>query len=124
MKYEEYKKHHDKKFRKLASLLKNKLPCAFPVKIRRISNVGKRHSGVCFLLKEGTQKYFLIQIEKSQHLDSHEGRAFELEALIHEYAHARCWNYLQDKAETSEDYHMAEWGISYAECYRIWLSME
>lgn len=47
-----------------------------------------------------------------------------IDALLHEWAHARCWSHLHD-ALNHDDFqkhaHDASWGVAYSEVYRIFL---
>lgn len=97
-------------YRDLLALLKDKLPAAYPVSVRRVPLTVKL-DGRCW--KHG--KKFHIQISKN--LD--ESRAIDV--LIHEWAHARAWNHRLDNAKNDEEFnklsHDAVWGVAYAEVY-------
>jgi hypothetical protein len=99
-----------KVYRDLLSLLKTKLPAAYPVSVRRVSLTAKL-DGRCW--KHGKQ--FHIQISKN--LDE----AKAIDVLIHEWAHARAWNHRLDMAVDDEAFnklaHDAVWGVAYAEVY-------
>jgi hypothetical protein len=60
-------------------------------------------------------RQFHIQIDKT--LDEHKA----MDVLLHEWAHARAWNYMLDAATTDDAFnklaHDAAWGVAYAEIY-------
>lgn len=97
-------------YRELLGLLKNKLPAAYPVSVRRVALTSKV-DGRCW--KHG--KKFLIQISKN--LDELKA----MDVLLHEWAHARAWNHRLDTAKDDEAFnklaHDAVWGVAYAEVY-------
>ena len=102
-----------KHYKNLVQTLKKKAPPAYPVSVRRVK-LTQRLEGRCW--KEG--KKFCIQIDKA--LD--EARAMDV--LLHEWAHARAWNYMLDAAPTDELFnklaHDAAWGVAYSEVYSVY----
>ena len=102
-----------KTYRRLVALLKDHLPAAFPVSVRRVQ-LSAKIDGRCW--KQG--KHFYVQI--SRHLD--EGKAIDV--LVHEWAHARAWNHRLDAAKDDEAFnklaHDAAWGVTYAEVYSLY----
>lgn len=99
-----------KSYRKLISVLKTRVPPAFPISVRRIK-LSRHIEGRCW--KHG--KKFIIEIDKT--LDP----ARAVDVLIHEWAHARAWNHMLDAATTDEQFnklaHDAAWGVAYSEVY-------
>lgn len=102
-----------KNYRKLITVLKQHVPPAFPISVRRIK-LSRHLDGRCW--KHG--KKFLIEIDKS--LDQQR----TIDVLIHEWAHARAWNHMLDAATTDEQFnklaHDAAWGVAYSEVYSIY----
>lgn len=100
-------------YKDLVSVLHKHCPAAYPISVRRIV-LGRGIEGKCF--KHGRK--FVIQIAK--HLD--EERA--IDALLHEWAHARAWNHRLDTAPTDEMFnklaHDPAWGVAYSEVYSIY----
>jgi len=97
-------------YRRLIRLLRQQCPAAFPVTVRRVRLRGK--DGDC----SKKDSRFLIRINK----ELEEGGS--IDALLHEWAHARAWNHLHDTCDHSEfekRVHDASWGVAYAEVYRI-----
>ncbi len=97
-------------YRKLIRLLRNKCPAAFPVTVRRVKLKDK--DGDCSK-KDGR---FFIRINRELPENS------SIDALLHEWAHARAWNHLHDVLDCTafeERVHDASWGVAYAEVYRI-----
>lgn len=101
-----------KLYYKLIKILKKELPCAYPVQINRLKMTMK-NEGDCQLIS----KKFKIRINKR--LTEREA----IDTLLHEYAHGRCWSHYHSSLEPDKLYeicHGPEWGIAYAECYRIY----
>jgi hypothetical protein len=99
-----------KTYHKLVRLLRERCPAAYPVSVRRVKMRGK--DGEC---SKGEQA-FHIKINK----ELMENAA--IDALLHEWAHARAWNHLHDVVDCEEfekRMHDASWGVAYAEVYRI-----
>jgi hypothetical protein len=72
-----------------------------------------KNLGECAKLK----KHFIIKINKDIKPEA------AIDALLHEWAHARAWNHLHDVQEAEEFYqkiHDAAWGVAYAEVYKVW----
>jgi hypothetical protein len=100
-----------KSYRKILSILRKKLPPAYPVCVRRIAMNGL--DGDCTLY----EKKFYIRINR----DMNEGSA--IDTLLHEWAHARAWNHLHDAIDDQEfeqRSHDASWGVAYSEVYRTY----
>ena len=90
--------------------LKQDMPCAFPVKVRRVK-LHRRRYGYSDLKKNGTERYFLIEINRDEHF------RIQTDTLFHEWAHCRCWNHMHD-AYPEHPEHGPEWGVAYAELER------
>lgn len=100
-----------KRYRKLVSLLKKRLPLAYPVEVRRVK-LSQDTDGICFKYN----KKFFIRISKLLKED------MAMEVLIHEWAHARSWNHLHDKMDEKtfiDTSHDSTWGVNYAEVYNV-----
>lgn len=98
-------------YRQLVSILKKKCPPAFPVSVRRVKLTNL--DGDCTLGK----KQFFIRINRELNESS------AIDTLLHEWAHARAWNYFYDSldwAEFEKRIHDASWGVAYSEVYRIY----
>lgn len=98
-------------FRKTVSLFRKGLPPALPVSVRKLKLKGL--DGYCH--RAGDR--FVIAVNKGL------GERMAVETLIHEWAHARAWNLLDEKAEPDEFHrriHGAAWGVAYAEVYRLY----
>lgn len=98
-------------YRKIVSLLKEKCPPAYPIDVRRVKLNGL--DGECYLHK----KKFYIRINNQLSENS------AIDALLHEWAHARAWNHLHDaldKQEFLQRSHDASWGVAYSEVYRTY----
>lgn len=99
-------------YKKLVRILKKHYQLAYPVSIRRLKIDSKKHGDTVL-----HKKQFFIRISNEVCED------VAINTLIHEIAHARCWNHLHDSvdAETLMSIcHGPEWGIAYAEAYRIY----
>lgn len=99
-------------YQKTVRLLRKKLPPAFPVTVRRVKMSGK--DGYCTKKKNR----FHIRINKEL------GEPSAIDALLHEWAHARAWNHLHDSLEGEEFervIHDASWGVAYSEVYRVFI---
>jgi hypothetical protein len=97
-------------YHRLLRLLRKKCPPAFPVHVRRVKLVDK--DGYCTKIGER----FQIRINKEL------SEAGAIDALLHEWAHARCWSHLHDAldhAEFEKMAHDASWGVAYSEVYRV-----
>lgn len=111
----------DELLRRTIDLLRLHAPTAYPVIVR---------SGT--KLPAGTDAYccrrpsrFVIML--GGHLDARSS----VEAVVHEWAHARAWNHLHDRAiesflagsisdlEFEGLAHDAKWGVEYAHCWRV-----
>lgn len=100
-----------KVYRKIIKVLRENLPPAYPVIVRRVKLVGI--DGDCML----DEKKFYIRINR----EMDEGSA--IDCLIHEWAHARAWNHLHDSLDDKEfelRSHDASWGVAYSEVYRTY----
>ena len=98
-------------YRKIVSMLREKLPPAYPVTVRRVKMKGL--DGDCML--ENKKFYMRINNQMS------EGSA--IDTLLHEWAHARAWNHLHDSLNDKEfelRSHDASWGVAYSEVYRTY----
>ena len=98
-------------YSRLVRVLRKRLPTAFPVSVRRVKL--KDRDGYC----EKRNGRFNIRVSR----DLSEAQA--IDALIHEYAHARAWNHLHDSLHPVEFHQIAhgpEWGVAYSEVYRVW----
>lgn len=99
-------------FRRLIYFLKRECPCAYPVTVRRV-RMADGDDGDCSKHKNK----FYIRINRKI-VDEHRA----IDALLHEWAHARAWNHLHDSMdanEFSEKVHDAAWGVAYSEVYCI-----
>lgn len=100
-----------KSYQKVLRLLRKKLPPAFPVQVRRVK-MNNTKDGYCYKVDEA----FQIRINR----DLPEAAA--IDALLHEWAHARAWNHIHDSIDNEEFEkvaHDASWGVAYSEVYRI-----
>lgn len=101
---------HFPDYRRLVRVLRKQCPAAFPVSVRRVRLTGK--DGDCCKRKGR----FFIRINRSL------GEGAAIDALLHEWAHARAWNHLHDALgdqEFGQRIHDASWGVAYAEVYRV-----
>lgn len=102
-----------KNYHALVRMLKQHVPPAFPVSVRR-KQLARHLEGRCW--KHG--KKFIIEIDKSLE------QVRAMDVLIHEWAHARAWNHMLDEAATDEVFnklaHDAAWGVAYSEVYSIY----
>jgi len=100
-----------KVYRKIVVLLREKCPPAYSVNVRRIKM--NDLDGECYLYK----KKFYIRINSELSENS------AIDALLHEWAHARAWNHLHDsldEEEFAQRSHDASWGVAYSEVYRTY----
>jgi hypothetical protein len=98
-------------YKSIIKILREKLPPAYPVYVRRVKLNGL--DGDCML----HNKKFTIRINR----EMSEGAA--IDCLIHEWAHARAWNHLHDSLDHHEfelRSHDASWGVAYSEVYRTY----
>lgn len=99
-----------KSYRRLIVVLRKRLPPAFPVDARRVSM--KNLDGSC--QRRGEKFYIRVNRKLPE--------TAAIDALLHEWAHARAWNHLHDNL-TPEEFkkvvHDAAWGVAYAEVYRV-----
>jgi len=98
------------KFRKcLASILEyleEELPCSFPVRLRLVRL--KAEYGYCNLkVPEDGDPYFVIVVCKGMDF------LVTTDTLLHEYAHALCWETAPDREP-----HGPEWGVAYSRVYQ------
>lgn len=99
-------------YKKTVQILRKKLPPAFPVSVKRVAMKGK--DGYC------TKKNDKFHIRINNSLDE----AQSIDALLHEWAHARSWSHLHDSLEGDdfeEVIHNAAWGVAYSEVYRVYI---
>jgi len=97
-------------YKKLIRLLRKQCPPAYPVSVRRVKLRDK--DGDCYR----KDSRFFIRINKELAENSC------IDALLHEWAHARAWNHRHDVLDCSEfekAVHDASWGVAYAEVYRV-----
>lgn len=102
------------KLRRYVRKLERLVPCAFPVVVRVTKSIGVGTCGDCSRLR-GRKPHFLIRIMPCLNESEMVG------TLIHEWAHARCWNHLHDKLgldSTDEEWHGEEWGVEFSRVYR------
>jgi hypothetical protein len=96
---------------RVVRVLRKKLPPAFPVQVRRVKLVDR--DGYC----EKRNDVFYIRINREL------PEAPAIDALLHEWAHARAWNHLHDSLHPNEFQLVAHdpvWGVAYSEVYRVW----
>jgi len=74
------------------------------VQVRR-SKMSAFDDGDCRLLKRG---HMMVRVNRTIPYP------FDLEVLVHEWAHALSWHMEHDRAGS----HSPFWGVAYAECYR------
>lgn len=99
-----------KHYQRLIRVLRKHLPPAFPVDVRRVAL--KDLDGYC-QKKDDT---FYIRVNRML------AEPAAIDALLHEWAHARAWNHIHDSLSPEEFkkvVHDAAWGVAYAECYRV-----
>ena len=99
-----------KKYHQLVKILREHLPLAYPVTVKRVKM--KKNDGTCS--KSG--KKFFIDIDRSL------TQQMAIETLLHEYAHALAWSHRHDKMndeELTRKQHDATWGVAYSEVYRV-----
>jgi Zn-dependent peptidase ImmA (M78 family) len=90
--------------------LKNKLDKKLDITVRR-SKINGNIDGYCsFYHDNGQNKHFKIRIDASM------PEQMAIETLLHELAHAVCWE--SDENETD---HGPSWGVAYARVYRWYL---
>jgi hypothetical protein len=95
--------------------LREHLPAPYPV-IVRTGRLGDAIDGQCVR----RARRFVVMLDRKLSCDQ------AVEALIHEWAHARAWNHRLDRAAAGkmalEDFeaiaHGGEFGVAYAECWR------
>lgn len=92
-----------RRWRKCVEGLNHLLPCPLPVRVERVS----RSVGWGFAETIKTDKGFLIRVRNDA------SWAESLDALIHEWAHARRW-----EGRDKDTDHPDEWGVEYARAYR------
>ena len=107
-----------RRFQRAIRTLRRELPCAFPVRVRTVQRV-ERHDpwGDCER-RDGDFAHFVIRIAAAN-------EEMMIATLIHEWAHARCWNHLHDTLDidaTDAEWHGEEWGIEFSRCYRAVIS--
>ena len=99
-------------YRKLIRLLRKECPPAFPVYVRRVK-MSESKDGDC----AKTDSAFYININKCL------SEAAAIDTLLHEWAHARAWNYIHDSLNATgfeKVAHDPSWGVAYSEVYRIY----
>ena len=96
-------------------------PTAVPVVVRSGNNMPLNTDAYCIR----RQNRFVIML--GQHLNPRSA----VEACIHEWAHARAWNHLHDRAcanlaagviseqDFEELVHDGTWGVAFADCWRV-----
>lgn len=103
-------------FQAAIRLLRAKLPCAYPVRVRTTDKKfgdhdGNECDGLTDRFVSGRHSYFLIRIARMS-----EDRM--IDCLLEEWAHARAWNHRNERADEPE-WHGPEWGVAYAEVVRV-----
>jgi hypothetical protein len=104
--------------REVATRLRKKVPAAHPVHFR-VGKIPQEYAGyeaLTILKVDAKGRHsFLILIDEKLHC--HQCRVM---ALLHEWAHCRCWSHRHDLPTASHaDFHDPAWGIAMAE---VWLA--
>ena len=108
------------KFRAILSRLRKQLQPAFPVSLQIVERSGEwvGHFGDCSITTDARgRKRFRIRIVDDTSAGWH-GEQLMVDGLVHEWAHARAWNHQHDRPNNCA-YHGPEWGVAFAECYRV-----
>lgn len=98
-------------FKDALRLLKTKLPCAYPVRVRRVERANG--DSAAWLQRRAGKWEFVIHVAKSP------CEICEVDCLLHEFAHCHSRTHNHDQTEDQLKHHDAAWGVSYAACYRI-----
>jgi hypothetical protein len=99
-------------------LLRSKLPCAYPVRVRTtdkkiVDSDGNECEGLAYRLVSGRHSYYLIRISRRM------SEARMVECLLEEWSHCRAWNHMHEQS-ADPGFHGPEWGIAYAEVIRAY----
>lgn len=97
--------------REAARLLRQRVPAAFPVRVRRDPLPTDRHGDAA--LVRGRKPHFVIRIDQRLRGD------FAVWVLLHEWAHCRAWS-LRDTHGPDWEEHGPAFGVAYAECWRAY----
>jgi hypothetical protein len=101
--------------------LRTHAPAAFPVIVRSGANVPPDTDAYC------TRRHSRFVIMLGHHLGSQSA----VEAVIHEWAHARAWSHMHDRAAADMQagridaaefevlVHDGTWGVEFAFCWRV-----
>ena len=105
--------------------LRRYAPAAFPVVVRSGANLPPDTDAYC------TRRPSRFVIMLGQHLDPKSS----VEAAIHEWAHARAWSHIHDRAvadvregrigsaEFEALVHDSTWGVEFATCWRVFIGI-
>lgn len=97
-------------YKVLLKTLRAKLPLPFPLECKRLKMSDCLH-GTC----SRHRNKFVIKINRRL------SEELVIETLLHEYAHALCWNYCHDQLENEDlQWHGAAWGVAYSQVYQIY----
>jgi hypothetical protein len=98
--------------------LKQELPPAFPVVVRKWVKMPKDYYADIELAGRGSRRRFRISINEK--LNDSEAT----ESLKHEWAHALAWRHADDQRDSEDDpeWHGDVWGVCYARVYRACLA--
>lgn len=100
-------------------------PAAYPVIVRSGANLPPDTDAYC------TRRKSRFVIMLGQHLDPKSA----VEAVIHEWAHARAWSHIHDRAvadvregrigsaEFEALVHDSTWGVEFATCWRVFIGV-
>lgn len=102
-------------FKKTLSILKSKLPPAYPVTIDYVSSfdkVGEFGSTYIKTSKSSGRKKFIITVDTSQCED------MAIETLMHEWAHMISWSVGHNWQDWMDD-HGPEFGVAYSRVYQV-----
>jgi hypothetical protein len=106
-------RYANREFWQAVRRLREQLPSSHPVHVCTVSRLGDDLSGHIKMSYHGERRWTRIRIVR--------GTLTEMcDALAHEYAHLLNWSACPTSdLERKRMEHTAQWGASYAKCYRI-----
>lgn len=99
-------------YKDVVKCLKKHMPLPYPVSIRKVRHLEEDEIAYCDLVEEEEdgKKKFKIRLDKRLTEDT------LILTLLHEYAHAVCWD-----SQYDSDHHGPEWGLAFS---KVWICFE
>lgn len=105
-----------RKFNAVVKRLAAECPLAFPHQIEFVVPPDRAWAD-CDLIGEGASRVFRFRFNPLMEMQTWWGWALLLDAITHEWSHARIWGHGHDQRTTR--FHDAAWGTAYAEVYCV-----